>query len=179
VSDAQGGVLAPVAHAGGSCCGVSLRVPGARRQPVSSVPLSRRRSPGLRQGSDWVHEVKHDGYRLIAGKDAGRVTLWTRHGTDFTDRLPGIAKAVRSLPVDSALIDGEPPSKQTADLRSRPHRRGWPQSGAGTRFGRRHCDADARKRLRKEIGARVINARRVVMRVTSAVFRRGLPCLCR
>ena len=33
--------------------------------------------------------------------------LWTRHGTDFTARLPRIADAVRTLPVDSALIDGE------------------------------------------------------------------------
>jgi bifunctional non-homologous end joining protein LigD len=55
----------------------------------------------------WRHEVKHDGYRLIARKDAGAVTLWTRHGTDFTHRLPRIAEAVRSLPVQSALIDGE------------------------------------------------------------------------
>ncbi len=38
---------------------------------------------------------------------ADRVTLWTRHGTDFTDRLPRIAEAVRSLPVTSVLIDGE------------------------------------------------------------------------
>ena len=44
---------------------------------------------------------------LIARKEAGRVTLWTRHGTDFTDRLPRIAEAVRSLPVESALVDGE------------------------------------------------------------------------
>ena len=33
--------------------------------------------------------------------------LWTRYGTDFTDRLRGIADAVRSLPADNALIDGE------------------------------------------------------------------------
>jgi bifunctional non-homologous end joining protein LigD len=58
-------------------------------------------------GSDWLHEVKHDGYRLLARKEAGRVTLWTRHGTDFTARLPRIAEAVRTLPVDSALSDGE------------------------------------------------------------------------
>jgi bifunctional non-homologous end joining protein LigD len=58
-------------------------------------------------GPGWLHEVKHDGYRLLARKDADRVTLWTRYGTDFTDRLRGIAEAVRSLPVDNALIDGE------------------------------------------------------------------------
>jgi bifunctional non-homologous end joining protein LigD len=58
-------------------------------------------------GPGWVHEMKHDGYRMIARKDAGRVRLWSRHGTDFTDKLPGIVEAVRNLPVNNALIDGE------------------------------------------------------------------------
>ena len=44
---------------------------------------------------------------LVARKEAGRLTLWTRHWTDFNDRLPRIAEAVRSLPVHSTLIDGE------------------------------------------------------------------------
>jgi hypothetical protein len=35
------------------------------------------------------------------------VTLWSRHGTNFTDRLPKVAEAVCSLAADSALIDGE------------------------------------------------------------------------
>ena len=67
-------------------------------------PLVVERPPA---GSDWLHEIKHDGYRIIACKDGSRVTLWTRHGTNFTDRLPKVAEAVRSLAVDSALIDGE------------------------------------------------------------------------
>ena len=58
-------------------------------------------------GPGWLHEMKHDGYRLLARKDADRVRLWTRYGTDFTGRLLAIADAVRSLPVDNALIDGE------------------------------------------------------------------------
>jgi bifunctional non-homologous end joining protein LigD len=58
-------------------------------------------------GPGWLHEMKHDGYRLLARKDADRITLWTRYGTDFTDRLRGIAEAVRALPADSALIEGE------------------------------------------------------------------------
>jgi bifunctional non-homologous end joining protein LigD len=51
--------------------------------------------------------VKHDGYRIIARKRGQRVTLWTRRGTDYTDKLPRIAEAVRGLPADEALIDGE------------------------------------------------------------------------
>ena len=58
-------------------------------------------------GPGWLHEVKHDGYRIIARKEEDRATLWTRHGTNFTDRLPKIAEAVRRLPVECALIDGE------------------------------------------------------------------------
>ena len=58
-------------------------------------------------GPDWIHEVKHDGYRLLARKEADRVHLWTRYGIDFTDRLRGIAEAVRKLPAENALIDGE------------------------------------------------------------------------
>jgi bifunctional non-homologous end joining protein LigD len=51
--------------------------------------------------------MKHDGYRLLASKEADRVTLWSRYGTDFTSKLPRIVEAVRALPVDKALIDGE------------------------------------------------------------------------
>ena len=58
-------------------------------------------------GPGWLHEMKHDGYRLLARKDADRVRLWTRYGTDFTDQMRAIADAVRSLPADNALIDGE------------------------------------------------------------------------
>jgi len=58
-------------------------------------------------GLGWLHEIKHDGYRIIARKDGGRVTLWSRYGTIFTDRLPMIAEAVCSLVAESALIDGE------------------------------------------------------------------------
>ena len=45
--------------------------------------------------------------RLLARKEGERVTLWTRYGTDFTDRLPRIAEEVRNLPAENALIDGE------------------------------------------------------------------------
>jgi bifunctional non-homologous end joining protein LigD len=58
-------------------------------------------------GPGWLHEMKHDGYRLLANKEAGRVRLWSRYGTDFTDRLRAIADAVARLTVDNALIDGE------------------------------------------------------------------------
>ena len=60
-----------------------------------------------RPGPEWIHEIKHDGYRLLASKAADRVTLCSRYGTDFTAKLPRNAEAVRSLPIDDALLDGE------------------------------------------------------------------------
>ena len=63
--------------------------------------------PAPPTGLGWLHEVKHDGYRIIARKEGSRVTLWSRYGTNFTDRLPKIAEAVCSLTAESALIDGE------------------------------------------------------------------------
>jgi bifunctional non-homologous end joining protein LigD len=62
------------------------------------------RSPS---GPDWLHEIKHDGFRILARKQGERVTLWTRRGTDYTDKLGRIADAVRGLPADETLIDGE------------------------------------------------------------------------
>jgi bifunctional non-homologous end joining protein LigD len=58
-------------------------------------------------GPGWVHEIKHDGFRILARRDAKRVRLFTRNGSDFTARYPKIVAAVESLPVKSCLIDGE------------------------------------------------------------------------
>jgi ATP dependent DNA ligase domain len=58
-------------------------------------------------GPGWIHEIKHDGFRLIARRDAAGVRLITRKGNDFTKRFPLIAIAVAGLPVRSCLIDGE------------------------------------------------------------------------
>ncbi|QFU16129.1 DNA ligase D [Microvirga thermotolerans] len=58
-------------------------------------------------GPGWIHEVKWDGYRLLAFVADGRVRLVTRNGKDWTKRFPGIAGALSALPVESAILDGE------------------------------------------------------------------------
>ncbi len=58
-------------------------------------------------GPGWIHEIKHDGFRILAERDASGVTLHTRRGFDFADRFPLAAAAVAKLPVKSCLIDGE------------------------------------------------------------------------
>jgi ATP-dependent DNA ligase len=58
-------------------------------------------------GPQWIHEIKHDGYRLIACKRGGRVRLFTRRGFDWSDRYPRISAAVAALGAASVTIDGE------------------------------------------------------------------------
>jgi bifunctional non-homologous end joining protein LigD len=58
-------------------------------------------------GPGWIHEIKHDGFCILARRDAAGVRLITRAGNDFSSRFPFIAMAVAKLPVRSCLIDGE------------------------------------------------------------------------
>ena len=58
-------------------------------------------------GPDWIHEIKHDGFRIMAWRDGASVRLITRNGNDFTKRFPLAAAAVAALPGRSCLIDGE------------------------------------------------------------------------
>src|SRR6516225_5784694 len=58
-------------------------------------------------GPDWIHEIKHDGYRLMARRDPIGVRLLTRKGYDWSPRYPLIVEAVNMLKVRSCLIDGE------------------------------------------------------------------------
>jgi bifunctional non-homologous end joining protein LigD len=58
-------------------------------------------------GSQWLHEVKYDGYRIIARKVGDDITLFSRSGLDWTVRFSAIAEAMLTLPCESALLDGE------------------------------------------------------------------------
>jgi bifunctional non-homologous end joining protein LigD len=58
-------------------------------------------------GPGWIHEIKHDGFRLMARRDPAGVRLLTRRGLDWTGRYPSIAAAVAALSCRSCLIDGE------------------------------------------------------------------------
>jgi bifunctional non-homologous end joining protein LigD len=58
-------------------------------------------------GDAWLHEIKLDGYRILARLAGGRIRLFTRKGNDWTDRFPTIAEGLAEFPARSALIDGE------------------------------------------------------------------------
>ena len=58
-------------------------------------------------GPGWIHEIKHDGFRIIARRDGERVRLFTRNGYDFGARFPLIIAAVEALPARSCVVHGE------------------------------------------------------------------------
>jgi bifunctional non-homologous end joining protein LigD len=61
----------------------------------------------LPSGDLWLHEIKHDGFRIIARKDGERVRLYSRPGNDFTRRFPLIVETLARLRSRSCIIDGE------------------------------------------------------------------------
>ncbi len=58
-------------------------------------------------GSEWLHEPKLDGYRLLATCSDGDVRLWSRNAIEWTARVPEIANAIAALGADSLQLDGE------------------------------------------------------------------------
>jgi bifunctional non-homologous end joining protein LigD len=58
-------------------------------------------------GNEWLHEIKFDGYRILAFIKSGEVKLRTRNGLDYTAKFPQIAKMLSQLKTDSAVLDGE------------------------------------------------------------------------
>jgi len=82
---------------------------GARKRamPEKLVPQLASQAEIAPDGPEWLHEIKYDGYRLLARIARGEVRLVTRNGLDWTQKFPALARALAALPVDSALIDGE------------------------------------------------------------------------
>src|SRR3954453_19104714 len=82
--------------------------PGLRLLPVGfikpCIPIVGKVPP---RGPQWVHEIKHDGYRLIVHKANKRVRIFTRQGYEWTNKYPVIGAAMGKLSVTSATIDGE------------------------------------------------------------------------
>jgi bifunctional non-homologous end joining protein LigD len=64
-------------------------------------------APQPPSGEPWLHEIKHDGFRVIARKDGNRVRLYSRPGNDLTKRFPLIVEALAQQRARSCIIDGE------------------------------------------------------------------------
>src|SRR5262249_49983656 len=61
----------------------------------------------LPSGSQWLHEIKHDGFRIIARKNGAQVRLYSRPGNDLNRRFPLIVETLARLRSRSCIIDGE------------------------------------------------------------------------
>jgi bifunctional non-homologous end joining protein LigD len=62
---------------------------------------------GAPAGDKWLHEIKYDGYRVIAVAHGSRVTLFTRSQKDWTDKFPNLVQALGEMQLENTVIDGE------------------------------------------------------------------------
>jgi bifunctional non-homologous end joining protein LigD len=76
-----------------------------RAKDVKLMLAETREEPFSRPG--WVYEIKYDGYRILAERSQGDARLITRNGNDATGTFPEIARAVKALPYDHVVLDGE------------------------------------------------------------------------
>ena len=83
------------------------------RKPVATTPLAfiPPLAPTLVEsppaGDNWLHEIKHDGFRTLLLIDRSRARAFTRRGHDWSKRYPRIVTEAAALPVNAAIIDGE------------------------------------------------------------------------
>ena len=83
-------------------------LPRPRNLPAGFIPpCLPMKAPKPPSGALWLHEIKHDGFRVIARKDGTRVRLYSRPGNDLTDRFSLIVEALAGLRSRSCIIDGE------------------------------------------------------------------------
>ena len=88
----------------------ALALDGARKARAPDGPFKpqlARLGEAPPQGGQWLHEIKWDGYRILATVSDGKVQLWSRNALEWTGRIPEIADAVQALGLASAALDGE------------------------------------------------------------------------
>ena len=88
---------------------IAAKIPGAvaASMPTRWAPQLAAQADAAPKGKDWLHEIKHDGYRTLVFVENGKARLITRKGLDWTHRYRGLAKAFDKLACKSAILDGE------------------------------------------------------------------------
>lgn len=85
------------------------KLPGARKSelPAFIAPQLATLVKEPPAGDAWVHELKFDGYRMLCRIDRGKVTFWSRNQKEWTAKFLNVAASVKSLPLTTAILDGE------------------------------------------------------------------------
>ena len=79
----------------------------AARMPTDISPQLAQKTDTVPEGENWLYEIKYDGYRIIAYRNKKEVRLLSRNAKDWTKTFPAIANAILTLPVETAIFDGE------------------------------------------------------------------------
>jgi bifunctional non-homologous end joining protein LigD len=95
-------LLAPADLSSGHGLVLQRRRPSGFIEPCQPSKVARPPSGPL-----WVHEIKHDRYRMMVRRDGVRVRCFTRNGHDWADRFPAVVDAASRIKATSLLIDGE------------------------------------------------------------------------
>jgi bifunctional non-homologous end joining protein LigD len=88
----------------------AAKLPNARKARLDSgffEPQLAKLGDAPPQGEQWLHELKWDGYRLLATVVDGKARLFSRNALEWTDKVPEIAAAIEALKLGSAALDGE------------------------------------------------------------------------
>src|SRR6185295_5410399 len=85
------------------------KIPGARKaaMPEFVAPQLATLVREPPSGTEWLHELKFDGYRIIYHFSRGKARFWSRNGKDWTEKFPNLAAALKSFPAVTAILDGE------------------------------------------------------------------------
>ncbi len=75
--------------------------------PRFHEPMKARLVESLPSKGEWLLELKHDGYRVLAVKKGQEVELFSRNERKLTDSFPAIVKAVQRVSAENCVLDGE------------------------------------------------------------------------
>jgi bifunctional non-homologous end joining protein LigD len=116
------------------------KLTGARKRemPAMIAPQLTTLVDEAPDGDGWLHEIKFDGYRIMARLDHGQVLLYTRKGLDWTDRFPQLAQILSTLSIGTAILDGEVTARKADGTTSFRKLQEWLSAG-DTRKVHYHC----------------------------------------